>query len=105
LTSSSRRHHDDLLGDRRENEPSIKGGAVQSHEWWVGWTSARFPLIGGGGRGAGQPARYTFRRLWVAQMSFHSLSAAARPRREIVRIPRLCLTWANTGSMVAARFL
>jgi hypothetical protein len=29
LTSSSTRHHDDLTGDRRENEPSTKGGAVQ----------------------------------------------------------------------------
>ena len=41
----------------------------------------------------------------MAQKSFHSLSAAASPRLVIVRIPRLCLIWANTGSMLAALFL
>ncbi|MQA05302.1 MAG: hypothetical protein GEV07_22120 [Streptosporangiales bacterium] len=39
------------------------------------------------------------------RMSFHSLSAAASPRRKRLRILRLCLIWANTGSMLAALFL
>jgi hypothetical protein len=38
-------------------------------------------------------------------MSFHSLSAALRPRREMLRMPRLCLIWAKTGSMLGALFL
>ena len=52
-----------------------------------------------------QAMRQSLRRLWVAQMSFHSLSTAARPRWETVRIPRLCLICAKTGSIEAARFL
>ena len=52
-----------------------------------------------------QAMRQSLRRLWVAQMSFHSLSTAARPRWATVRIPRLCLICAKTGSIEAARFL
>jgi hypothetical protein len=40
--------------------------------------------------------------LWVAQSSFHSLSAAASPRRDRLRMCRLCFIRAKTGSMLAA---
>ena len=62
------------------------------------------PTRGRAGLGV-QAMRQSLRRLWVAQMSFHSLSTAARPRWATVRIPRLCLICAKTGSIEAARFL
>jgi transposase len=67
-------------------------------------------VVGGVWRGSvGQDAagvvRQSLRRLWVAVISFHSLLAASSPRRDSVRIRRLCLICANTGSIVAARFL
>ena len=44
------------------------------------------------------PHLHSFKRLWVAVMSCHSLSTAARPRRKNPGILRLCLVWAKTGS-------
>jgi transposase len=49
--------------------------------------------------------RQSLSRLCVVQMSVHSLATAASPRRERLRICRLCLICPKIGSMVAARFL
>ena len=49
--------------------------------------------------------RQSLRMLCVAAMSFHSLFTAGMPRRAKRLMPRLCLVWPNTGSIVALRFL
>ncbi len=41
----------------------------------------------------------------MVQMSFHSLATAGSPRRDRLRICRLCLICPKIGSIVAARFL
>jgi hypothetical protein len=47
---------------------------------------------------------WSLRRLWVAVISRHSERAADLPRRWNWLMRRLCLVWANTGSIIALRF-
>jgi len=51
----------------------------------------RAALFRRGGVAGCYARRQSLSRLWVAQISFHSLSAAASPRRDRLRIWRLCL--------------
>jgi len=91
---------------RRANEILKAGGCRMDPSWLrQPGSERRWWRVVGGQAGAGALRRQSLSRLWVAQTSFHSLSTAARPRRERARIRRLCLIWAKTGSIDAERFL
>ena len=92
---------------RRANEILKAGGCRTNRAWWSSSVAVRRGRNLGEQRGRGwsYASRNSLSRLWVAQMSFHSLAAAASPRRDRLRILRLCLICPKIGSMVAARFL
>src|SRR5829696_7363104 len=48
--------------------------------------------------------RWSLSRLWVAVIRRHSVRTAARPLRWKRSIPRLCLVWPNTGSIIGWRW-
>jgi hypothetical protein len=63
-----------------------------------GLRAAGWPVYPGTGVG---PCRQSFNKLWVAVISSHSARQAPRPLRWKRSTRRLCLVWANTGSMIA----